>query len=307
MAFTGKQTFAAETVLDVELDRIWFDERREQSKQQMQQIDLNDEIIDSFLRRLCSTRYPLLASESNNFQLYYSIARNAEEWYHWSVGKRAASEWQRANALRAEIESKFKRKTNTKHIMLWCRKNGFTPVVSADLNVKQIFNSFAKTKLEATYKAILTSQQKLIAAPSALVGPCLFCGMGGGTHLQCRQLIVSGVGHTYSNLTLDLPISVHEQYKRQPQKPLDRQAAVLLFSAMKVLAYRLAGVELGPDNKPISNDSESEENSEQSSEQQRSVKVVGVLDVLQVIMSDQVLDILTNSGLSLAPTQFQEK
>ncbi|XP_046357383.2 YEATS domain-containing protein 2-like [Haliotis rufescens] len=84
--------------------------------------------------RAAVRRHPVVR-EVVDRSLHPYCAQSSEEWLSWNVGKRRASEWQRAASVRTFIldhlkeESSFKGEQlwTTKQIMTWCRLHAFSP------------------------------------------------------------------------------------------------------------------------------------------------------------------------------------
>ncbi|XP_046565170.1 YEATS domain-containing protein 2-like [Haliotis rubra] len=84
--------------------------------------------------RAAVRRHPVV-NEVVDRSLHPYCAHSSEEWLGWNVGKRRASEWQRAASVRNFIldhlkeESSFKGEQlwTTKQIMTWCRLHAFSP------------------------------------------------------------------------------------------------------------------------------------------------------------------------------------
>ena len=66
-------------------------------------------------------------SSSEDFHL---TAYSVEQFKSWSIGRRRASEWMRALAVKRHVERKLKlgksSLLSTKQVMQWCRRNGYT-------------------------------------------------------------------------------------------------------------------------------------------------------------------------------------
>ncbi|KAJ3020096.1 YEATS domain-containing protein 2, partial [Rhizophlyctis rosea] len=65
--------------------------------------------------------------------LSYSTAANAKEFWSWNMGKRKSVEWQRARALRLDLQRRHAsdaqvQALTTRQVMVWCRDDGHTPV-----------------------------------------------------------------------------------------------------------------------------------------------------------------------------------
>ncbi|XP_021347557.1 YEATS domain-containing protein 2-like isoform X2 [Mizuhopecten yessoensis] len=79
-------------------------------------------------------RHPVIC-ENVDRSLHPYCARSSEEWLSWNVGKRRASEWQRASFTRKFLlknlhgETSFKGESlwTTKQIMVWCRLHVYSP------------------------------------------------------------------------------------------------------------------------------------------------------------------------------------
>lgn len=78
---------------------------------------------------------------SHGTVLPYSCASSSKMFFEWSVGKRKALEWHRAQLLRIQTQKRaFEVNDNvlriaaesltTKDIVIWCRENKYTPVRS---------------------------------------------------------------------------------------------------------------------------------------------------------------------------------
>ncbi|XP_067686752.1 uncharacterized protein [Haliotis asinina] len=86
------------------------------------------------LIRAAVRRHPVVR-EVVDRSLHPYCAHSTEEWLSWNIGKRRASEWQRAASVRNFIldhlkeESSFKGEQlwTTKQIMTWCRLHAFSP------------------------------------------------------------------------------------------------------------------------------------------------------------------------------------
>ncbi|XP_063425180.1 YEATS domain-containing protein 2-like isoform X2 [Mytilus trossulus] len=85
------------------------------------------------LIRAAVRRHPIVSLTADKYQHPY-CASTSEEWLSWKVGKRRASEWQRAAFCRKFILNHIKGETykgtklwTTKQIMLWCRLHAFSP------------------------------------------------------------------------------------------------------------------------------------------------------------------------------------
>ncbi|XP_033733104.1 YEATS domain-containing protein 2-like [Pecten maximus] len=79
-------------------------------------------------------RHPVIC-ENVDRSLHPYCARSLDEWLSWNVGKRRASEWQRASFARKFLlknlngETSFKGESlwTTKQIMVWCRHHVYSP------------------------------------------------------------------------------------------------------------------------------------------------------------------------------------
>ncbi|XP_052092646.1 YEATS domain-containing protein 2-like [Mytilus californianus] len=85
------------------------------------------------LIRAAVRRHPIVSLTADKYQHPYCASTSAE-WLSWKVGKRRASEWQRAAFCRKFILNHIKGETykgtklwTTKQIMLWCRLHAFSP------------------------------------------------------------------------------------------------------------------------------------------------------------------------------------
>ncbi|XP_060074938.1 YEATS domain-containing protein 2-like [Ylistrum balloti] len=79
-------------------------------------------------------RHPVIC-ETVDRSLHPYCARSSEEWLSWNVGKRRASEWQRASSARKFLLKSLNGATSfkgeslwtTKQIMVWCRNHVYSP------------------------------------------------------------------------------------------------------------------------------------------------------------------------------------
>ncbi|KAM4771162.1 YEATS domain-containing protein 2 [Rhinophrynus dorsalis] len=96
---------------------------------------LKTEHLQNFKQLLTATvkKVPLIAERSEDGNCF--CASSVEQYYSWNIGKRRASEWQRAVTMRKllqeviEKQPKFSNITplKTKQIVHWCRIHGYTP------------------------------------------------------------------------------------------------------------------------------------------------------------------------------------
>ncbi|XP_037695492.1 YEATS domain-containing protein 2 isoform X2 [Choloepus didactylus] len=78
-------------------------------------------------------KIPLITTKIEDASCF--SAKSVEQYYGWNIGKRRASEWQRAMTMRKVLQeileknSRFHHLTplKTKHIAHWCRSHGYTP------------------------------------------------------------------------------------------------------------------------------------------------------------------------------------
>lgn len=61
---------------------------------------------------------------------FFIPAPSLTQFRQWNVGRRRATEWERAVAMKRSIERKLKLPSllSTKQVMQWCRQNGYTPL-----------------------------------------------------------------------------------------------------------------------------------------------------------------------------------
>ena len=61
---------------------------------------------------------------------FFIPAPSLAQYRLWNIGRRRATEWERAVAIRKHIERKLKVPSllSTKQVMEWCRQNGYTPL-----------------------------------------------------------------------------------------------------------------------------------------------------------------------------------
>ncbi|XP_052258824.1 YEATS domain-containing protein 2-like [Dreissena polymorpha] len=86
------------------------------------------------LIRAAIIRHPVV-SNSHGKTLHPYCAKSREEWLSWNIGKRRASEWQRASAVRRYLRSYltegviFHGETmwSTRQILTWCRIHSYSP------------------------------------------------------------------------------------------------------------------------------------------------------------------------------------
>ena len=82
-------------------------------------------------------RFAKLINPKRDIRLHPFAALSKEQYSSWCFSKRRAAEWQRASFLKClfidhlEEEKLIIPVPSTKHIYLWCRKFGFTPVESS--------------------------------------------------------------------------------------------------------------------------------------------------------------------------------
>ena len=85
--------------------------------------------LDDLLHSLVKT-VPLCGPESNGFHL---VAPSIEHFKKWNTGRRRATEWMRALALKRTVQAQDASihapvSLTTKQVVDWCRKNGYTPL-----------------------------------------------------------------------------------------------------------------------------------------------------------------------------------
>lgn len=85
----------------------------------------SDEVNE--LLRKAVKEHPLIDPERNVVKHHYCTS-SIEQFLGWNIGKRRACEWQRAVAIRRLMLSCMPScNLNTKDILLWCRRFGYTP------------------------------------------------------------------------------------------------------------------------------------------------------------------------------------
>ena len=97
--------------------------------------DVEEVHLDELLHTMVKT-VPLCGPESSGFHL---VAPSIEHFKQWNIGRRRATEWVRALAIKRQIQTldppvHAAESLTTKQMMEWCRRNGYTPldpVVSA--------------------------------------------------------------------------------------------------------------------------------------------------------------------------------
>lgn len=88
-----------------------------------------DTVLDDLLHSVVKT-VPLCGPESSGFHL---VAPSIEQFRRWNIGRRRASEWMRAVAMKRLIQTLDPpvhpaSSLTTKQVMEWCRRNGYTPL-----------------------------------------------------------------------------------------------------------------------------------------------------------------------------------
>lgn len=91
--------------------------------------DVETTSLDDFLHSMVKT-VPLCGPESNGFHL---VAPSIEHFRMWNIGRRRATEWMRALAMKRLIQTldppiHAATSLTTKQVMDWCRRNGYTPL-----------------------------------------------------------------------------------------------------------------------------------------------------------------------------------
>ncbi len=83
-----------------------------------------DKCLHNAVRAIPIYGKPNLAEE------FYIPAPSLAQFRLWNIGRRRATEWERAVAIRKSIENKLKVPSllSTKQVMQWCRQNGYTPL-----------------------------------------------------------------------------------------------------------------------------------------------------------------------------------
>jgi len=95
-----------------------------------------DDNLDQQLHILAD-KIPLIHSKKDpNFSF---CAASISQYFEWPIGKQRASEWQRALKIRNEVRKAcYSTNITTKEVMIWCRRNGYTPhgnlMMGADFN-----------------------------------------------------------------------------------------------------------------------------------------------------------------------------
>ena len=89
----------------------------------------HETLLDDLLHSIVKTA-PLCGPESSGFHL---VAPSIEVFKRWNIGRRRASEWMRAVAMKRVIRSleppvPQASSLTTKQVMEWCRRNGYTPL-----------------------------------------------------------------------------------------------------------------------------------------------------------------------------------
>ncbi|KAL3836439.1 hypothetical protein ACJMK2_021871, partial [Sinanodonta woodiana] len=111
-----------------------FKAREPETPQIIPAIRVNDFPDVLSLVRAAVKRHPVV-SDTAGPPLHPYCAKFQEEWLNWNVGKRRASEWQRASSVRKFIKSyigetdvfKGQRLWTTKQILVWCRVHAYSP------------------------------------------------------------------------------------------------------------------------------------------------------------------------------------
>ena len=109
------QTTSAEETMDLE-------GRNDQSN-----LEDEESILNDYLHSVVKT-VPLCGPESNGFHL---VAPSLDHFRSWNMGRRRASEWMRALAMKRLLQSMeppVAASLTTKQLVEWCRRNGYTPL-----------------------------------------------------------------------------------------------------------------------------------------------------------------------------------
>ncbi|XP_077147200.1 YEATS domain-containing protein 2 isoform X3 [Ranitomeya variabilis] len=131
------------------------------------------EHLQNFKQLLTATvkKIPLIGERdedgSNTF-----CARSLDQYYSWNIGKRRASEWQRAIAMKKKLleiiekQAKFGNfaPLKTKEIVHWCRNHGYTPP-----------DPETATDERESFEDVLTRIDNEAALPSSYSSPNTLC------------------------------------------------------------------------------------------------------------------------------------
>ena len=132
-------------------------------------LDNEGSLLDEYLHSVVKT-VPLCGPETNGFHL---VCQSFNHFRRWNVGRRRASEWMRALAVKKLLQSleppvPTTASLTTRQVVEWCRKNGYTP---------------------------------LDPTPSSSRGFCKYCGFrlpscweesdrgGGNSHTRCLEMM----------------------------------------------------------------------------------------------------------------------
>ncbi|KAI8897914.1 yeats family-domain-containing protein [Globomyces pollinis-pini] len=142
---TGRHVKGIERKLEIELDRntkfLTDDDIETLEMKQLilselpkERADLSEEVeFDPdtclWLENICK-RFPIIVQESmSDIRFNYSTAKSLQEYMSWTMGKRKATEFQRARLIRQHLQIRLPDSNiRTKTVILWCRAHGFTPV-----------------------------------------------------------------------------------------------------------------------------------------------------------------------------------
>ncbi|XP_056420571.1 YEATS domain-containing protein 2 isoform X2 [Hyla sarda] len=131
------------------------------------------EHLQNFKQLLTATvkKVPLIGERDEDGSNPF-CANSLDQYYSWNIGKRRASEWQRAISMKKmlqeiiEKQSKFSNFTplKTKEIVHWCRNHGYTPPDPENANDER-----------ESFEDVLTRIDNEAALPSSYSSPEALC------------------------------------------------------------------------------------------------------------------------------------
>lgn len=134
---------------DVSCDRNWLDEKKimldPKRKRLIKPVEVKEKETITPLRledfpdmlsliQAAVKRHPVISATAGR-HLHPYCARSSDEWLSWNIGKRRASEWQRASSVQRFLQPyledgrtyKGDRIWTVKQILTWCRLHAYSP------------------------------------------------------------------------------------------------------------------------------------------------------------------------------------
>ncbi|XP_073530583.1 YEATS domain-containing protein 2 isoform X2 [Phyllobates terribilis] len=131
------------------------------------------EHLQNFKQLLTATvkKIPLIGERDEDGSNPF-CARSLDQYYSWNIGKRRASEWQRAIAMKRKLQEILEKQAKfgnfaplkTKEIVHWCRNHGYTPPDPA-----------TATDERESFEDVLTRIDNEAALPSSYSSPNALC------------------------------------------------------------------------------------------------------------------------------------